>query len=137
MPGPYSFTEVTFTVDDVSYSCPVTRAEFTAQAKLLQSVTLCGVRGAVGRSTYQLELEGEQDWFEGVDSLCRFLFENEGEKSEITIDWTASDGSGHVTMTGTVTIVAPPFGGTADELGVFAITMPADGKPSLVTLASS
>jgi hypothetical protein len=136
MPGPFSFTEVTFTLEGQDFSCPVTRAEFTAQAKLLQSVTLCGVRGATGRSTYQLELEGEQDWFEGVDSLCGYLEDHEGEKAEVTVDWTASDGSGRVTKTATVTLVAPSFGGTADELGTFSITMPADGKPVRVILAS-
>lgn len=134
---PYSFTEVTFTIDDVDFSCAVTSAKWTAAAKLLTANTLCGPKGAAGRSTYALELEGMQDYFEGDDSLCGYLEDHEGEKAEVTVDWTASDGAGHVVKTGTVTLVAPDFGGVADELGAFSITCPADGKPVRVTLASS
>lgn len=134
---PYVFAEVTFTIDGTDFSCPVTSAAFKSTPKPLLVNTLCGPKSAAGRSTYTLDLEGVQDYFEGVDSLCGYLEDHEGEKAEVVVDWTASDGGGEVTKTGTVTLVAPDFGGVADELGTFSISLPCDGKPARVTLASS
>lgn len=128
--GVYVFTDVTFEIEGQDYSCPVTRAEFTNTPNILEANTLCGPAAAVGRTRYALELEASQDWFEAA-SLAQYLYDNEGILATATLTWVSPDESATVTGVGEVRLVAPGFGGTAEELAAFSVSMPVEGKPDI------
>lgn len=132
----YAFTNVTFEIGAQEYSCPVTRAEFTNTPNILEANTLCGPASAVGRTKYALELEGLQDWFE-TSSLAAFLFNNEGEEAEVTVTWESPDETDSVEAVATVRLVSPGFGGAAEELAVFSVSLPVDGKPVITPTVGS
>lgn len=132
----YAFTDVTFEIDNVAYTCSVSRAEFTNTPNILESPSLCGPLSAVGRTRYNLELEGLQDWFETV-SLAAYLFNNEGIEADVEIVWTSPDETDTVTATATVRLVASGFGGTGDELATFAVTLPVTGAPTITPVVGS
>ena len=125
--GPYVVTTVTFTIGTTEYSCSVNTAEWTTAPNILEYDTYCGAKSAVGYSRYSLHVVGAQDWFDN-NSLCRYLKRNEGISATVVVEWTSAVDPGDRTSTqGTVILVAPPWGGQANTIGVFDITMPVNG----------
>ncbi len=132
----FAYTDVTFQIGATAYSCSVKRAEITNTPNILEDNSLCGPVSAVGRTKYQLELEGFQDWFV-ASSLAKYLFDNEGISATATVTWPSPDETDEVVAVATVTLVSPGFGGTADELATFAVTLPIDGKPTITATLGS
>lgn len=132
----YAFTDVTFKLSSVAYSCSVSKASVDNEPRILDANTLCGPKSAVGRTKFSLSLEGFQDWFE-AGSLAKYLFDHEGEQDDFEITWTSPDETDVVVASGTLTLVATGFGGTAEELATFSVNLPIDGKPSIVPTVGS
>lgn len=133
MPGTDIYSTFTLKFDAVTddFACSVSRAAFVASPHVVRSRTVCGVKGSAGRSEWNLEIEGFQDWLDAV-SLVDKLTTGHGTKAVAKILYTAEDGSGTVEATGTVTLVETGFGGSVDELLTFSVSLPVDGKPTFV-----
>lgn len=78
-------------------------------------------------ATWTVDLSFVQDW-ETTDSLCQFLFENEGET--VPMEFQPKDGSGP-SFTANVVIVPGAIGGTVNTFAVTTVSLGSD-KPVLV-----
>jgi hypothetical protein len=101
--------------------------------------TLCadGSFSESGRSTYALHVVAVQDW--SATGLARFLWDNEGAAATFAYqahgDETVVPSDSAPGMTGTVTLVAPNYGGEAETYAELDVTMPCATKPTLAVAA--
>lgn len=126
---------------DEEYRCQLTKAEFVpsdASGSSSELVTFCTTHSdssGGGDATWELQLEGFQSYQDAAD-LSMFLFDNEGEKAEVTL--LPGQGGGTVSSTnpgfkGVVTLKPTNIGGTARQYATFTVSLPADAKPTKVT----
>lgn len=101
--------------------------------------TLCadGSFSQPGRSSYALHVVAVQDW--SATGLARFLWDNEGALATFTYqahgDATVVPSDDAPGMTGTITLVAPNYGGEAETYAELDVTMPCASKPTLAVAA--
>lgn len=133
----YRFRDVTFRLDgDDDYNCQVTRGELVATSNISTVDTLCGPQSSAGRSQWALELEGLQNWFT-YSSLVMYLNNNGGKEASFSFVWTSPDDSDTITVTGTCILVETGFGGTAEELATFSVTLPVNNAPTFTRSVGS
>lgn len=129
------FYSVTFTMEGLNIAASITKAQFVPDSPTLQMKTLAGPRSASGSPTWTLELEGAQDYHE-IQNVCNFLTEHDGEDAVVVLVWTGTNGE---TSQRSATIVckSTPWGGVADELATFSISLPVTGNPTATDSAGS
>lgn len=122
---------------DEEYRCQLTKAEFVpsdSSGSTDELVTFCTTHSDAsggGDATWELQLEGFQSYQDAAD-LSLFLFDNEGEKAEVTLlpgQGGGTVGADNPGFKGTVTLKPTNIGGTARTWAVFQVTLPADAKP--------
>ena len=126
-----------------------TRKEFNCDVKTaiiestpgdeVTTTTLCanGTFTELGKTTYALHLIANQDWT--ANGLANFLWTNEGQVAEFqyqahgqtAIPPTATTPG----MAGIVRLVAPNYGGEAENWAELDVTMPCQQRPTIVTAA--
>jgi len=146
MPGsPLFMRDVTLTLElvtggtPVQYQCDVTTAEIVSTPGDEVTVsTLCstGSFSSVGKTTFALHVVALQRW--AADGLAAFLWDNDGELA--TFQYQAHGEGVTPTadlpgMSGEVRLVAPSYGGEADQYAELDVTLPCTGKPSKITAA--
>lgn len=129
------FSNVLVTFDGIDVAASITTARIETDQPILELRTLAGVRKSAGRASKNLVLEGAQDWFE-AQNLAEFLRANSQEDATLSFTWTGANGETS-TRTMTVTCVEPQWGGTADELATFSVTLPITGTVSVTDTAGS
>ena len=82
----------------------------------------------IGTASWVVTVEFAQDW-ETVDSLCQYLFTNEGEEVEMTFKPIAGSGP---SFTAPVSITPGAIGGAVDAVAVASVSLPCGAKPTLV-----
>jgi hypothetical protein len=130
-----SFKDVTFTIDGVPVHATVGRAEFVPDQPNLDYRTIAGKRSGVAETSWTLEVEGLQDWFQ-AQNLAQFLSDHSGEDATVALTWTGSNGE-TTGRTATVVCKDPGWGGTADELATFSVSLPVNGAPTRSDSAGS
>jgi hypothetical protein len=117
------------------YQCMVSTAAVVVTPGYTVTVqTLCsdGTFSSPGKSTYELQLEGPQDWT--ADGLSRYLWDNEGAIADVTLQphgEAQAVGTETPAMTGQVTLAAGNFGGEVEAYASFAVTLPFVDRPAL------
>lgn len=129
------FASVTFTIDGLPVAASVTRAQFVPDEPNLEARTIAGKRSATATAAWTLELEGLQDWFE-AQNLSAYLSEHTGEDAAVVVVWTGTNGETSQ-RSATVVCKSVPWGGTADELATFSISLPLNGNPTATDSAGS
>jgi hypothetical protein len=122
------------------FECDAHLCEIQSEAgDVVTYQTLCadGSFSQSGRSKYALHVVAVQDW--SATGLARFLWDNEGELAEFTYqahgDATVVPSDSAPGMAGTVTLIAPNYGGEAEAYAELEVTMPCASKPTLATAA--
>jgi hypothetical protein len=115
----------------------VTTAEVIATAgpeKRFAPLDATGGIVRVGVTTYALHLVAGQDW-RTPEGLARYLFDNDGAEAAFTLTGFPGTATADTpTFSGTVRLVAPTYGGSAEEFAELDVTLPiVSGKPTLVT----
>ncbi|WP_372593565.1 hypothetical protein [Actinotalea sp.] len=82
----------------------------------------------VSTATWTATLAGAQDWSSDV-SLCRFLFDNEGDTRPYLLRPRAGSGP---SFTGKVIITPGAIGGQVNAVAPFNVTLGLTAKPTLV-----
>jgi hypothetical protein len=123
----------------VEYNCDAHLAAIeSAPGDDVSYATLCpeGSFSEIGRTTYALHVVAVQDWSD--TGLARFLWDNEGAAADFqyqahgaTVDPSAAAPG----MAGTVTLVAPNYGGEAETYAELDVTMPCKSKPTIAVAA--
>jgi len=124
----------------VQFNCDAHLAEIVSTAgDEVDYRTLCatGSFSSVGATTYALHIVAAQDW--SANGLARFLWDNDGAQAEFqyqahgiaAIPPTATTPG----MAGTVRLIAPNYGGEADNYAELDVTLPCSTKPSITTAA--
>jgi hypothetical protein len=122
---------VTFTLDAADYSCSVTSLRLVPTAKINEVSTLCGNKASVGRTRWNMEIGGLQDYHQAT-SLSMFLTANEGTIADASIVWVSTeDDTYEATADCEVRLVAVEFGGAADEVATWTVSLPVEGTPVL------
>jgi hypothetical protein len=129
------FYNIALTIDGLDVAATVTRMQFTPDEPDLRVKTLAGPRSNAATASWTVELEGLQDWFE-AQNLVTFLSEHVGEEATLTATWTGANGETSA-RSATVVCKSVPWGGTADELATFSITLPVNGTPTPTDSAGS
>lgn len=129
------FSNVVVTFDGIDVGASITTARLETDQPILELRTLSGVRKSAGRASKNLVLEGAQDWHE-VQNLTEFLRANSQEDATLVMTWTGANGETSA-RTMTVTCVEPQWGGTADELATFSVTLPITGTVTVTDSAGS
>lgn len=88
---------------------------------------------SVGPTTWAMGITYAQDWAD-VDSLARFLYDNDGAAISYELNPAAGPASATApSFTGTGRCVAGPIGGGArGEFAEAEVELPLDGKPALI-----
>ena len=126
--NPFNMTEavVSFGLNDYQKVVSSVRIENSPN-----SADFRGVGGNVetlpGKGTWTLVLTFAQDW-ETVDSLSLLLWNNDGEKTSVSVEPVA--GGAH--WEGEVTLVAPSVGGDVDVFATSSVTLTFTEKPELI-----
>jgi hypothetical protein len=121
------------------YQCHATEARIAVTpGDRVDIATLCegGSFSQVGKSSYALALTGIQDWHGGADDgLARYLWENEGETADFTLQAhgeAVAEAPATPGMAGQVVLVAGDYGGTINEYAELSVELPCVSKPTLV-----
>lgn len=129
-PPPNTFADVTLTLDSTDYSCSLTGVVFAPTSQINRVRTLCGPKASVGRTEWNLELSGLQDYHQAT-SLSMFLIANEGEIADCSVVWVSTeDDTYEATANADVRLVAVTFGGQADEVATWTVSLPVEGTPT-------
>jgi len=101
----------------------------------------CVYRSA-GATTYELHLVGVQDWDPASASgLAAFLDTNDGATATFWLNAHGPAGTAASVSApakaGTVTLVAPSYGGSVGEYAEFDVALPISGKPTTVTTGTA
>lgn len=119
----------------VDYACHVNRAELVPSPGKATTFTPLCPDGAVtefGADTFVLALEGVQDW--SADGLARLLWENAGDEIPFALNaYGTAPAADTPSMTGTVVVVRPPYGGSAEAFAELDLELPVVGVPVLDT----
>jgi hypothetical protein len=96
--------------------------------------TLCadGSFSEIGQSSYALHIVAAQDW--SATGLARFLWDNEGELCTFEYQAhgaTVPPADATPGMTGTIRLIAPNYGGEAENYAELDVTMPCTAKPTI------
>jgi hypothetical protein len=89
----------------------------------------------VGPESYALHLVAAQDWT-AATGLATFLWTNAGASATFWLyayDSTGSPTADKPAVTGTVTLVAPTYGGEVNTYAELDVTLPCSVKPTLAT----
>lgn len=120
----------TISVSGVEYADLVSNVVFTPTTP---TVTYKGISGKTTSST------GATDWtvtfdyaqsFATADSLALKLFNDSGKKA--VVSFKPEGAAAATTITATVTLVPGAIGGAIDTAATASVTMPIDGKPTIV-----
>lgn len=124
----------------VDVSCDVTAATVVPDTPEEIRRRLCGSTTLVGKTTWTLELEYDQNWAAGsvgppvvAQGLSAFLAENAGELADFHIEWPSEGQQAE----GAVRLKAGPYGGTAGEVAEASLTLGLDGDPTFGPIALS
>jgi len=135
-----TLTAPTGTGTAVDVSCDVTSATVVPDTPEEIRRRLCGSTTLVGTTTWNLELEYDQNWAAGAtgppivpQGLSAWLAEHAGELADFSITWPAEG----TTATGVVRVKAGPFGGTAGEVAEASVTLGLDGEPTFADAATT
>jgi len=115
------------------YGCQVTEARITASANTTDvPATFCEPATKVNvPSSFTLELQGLQDWG-NVESLSEYLFKND---AVIVAFALYLDDTDDPAATGSVSVSAGDFGGTAGASLTFTLSLPIVGYPEITDSA--
>jgi len=125
-----------------------TRIEFNCDAHLAEIVptpgddvsyaTLCpsGSYSSRGKTTYALHIVAAQRW--DSTGLSLFLWDHDGEDAEFQYQAHGAGLTPSATvpgMSGTVKLVAGPYGGEVDSYAELDVTLPCASKPTKIVAA--
>jgi hypothetical protein len=110
------------------FQCQVTSAAITASPNTADTpATFCSPAGSKAvLSSYNLNLDGLQDWGSLTDSLSEFLFKNDGKEAAFCL---FLDGTNEPKAQGIISVSAGDFGGAAGEALTFSTSFPVKGRP--------
>ena len=123
----------------VEFNCDAHTAEIVTEAgDEVSYQTLCpaGSFSEIGKSSYALHIVAAQDW--SANGLARFLWDNEGALA--TFEYQAHgaavvNSASAPGMTGTVRLVAPNYGGEAENYAELDVELPCTQKPTISVAA--
>ena len=112
-----------------AYSCQITAATVSAQAKLLTvPATMCSPESqSASASGWNLDVGYLQDWGD-TGSLSQYLFDNDGSAKAFEIKPTDP---AMPTISGTCWVVSGAYGGDMGANLVATVTMPLTNKPTI------
>ena len=118
-------SEIIFGADE--YTAQIRKAVLMPDVPMQQTRTLVpdGVISDVDDPVWTLQLEGLQDWRDGV-GFARYLTDNSGTAVTATI----TPRVGGVTATVEVILKAVAFGGTRGDWEAFETELPCNGQPT-------
>lgn len=129
-PIPLLMRDATFTVESDDYIAAISSAEFTPNGGIatFKGLTPSAVFSAAQSSTWTCALTFVQDW-ESVDSLSRYLFENEGSE----IDVVFAPNAGGTPISATLIVTPGSIGGAVDGYATSTVQLGVVGRPTLGT----
>jgi hypothetical protein len=133
--SPQILKTIKLTIGGEDFSPDVIDAAVVPAAPDEQAVTtLDGVTHKdVGPVGWALELTCVLDWDSTRPGLAAYLFENSGSQAAFVMnayDPTAPESATEPEMSGTVTLVPIPYGGTGNEFAQATVSLPIDGTPT-------
>jgi hypothetical protein len=117
------------------YSCQVTSATITASANSTDvPATFCEPASSINvPSSFSLDIEGLQDWG-AAESLSEYTFIHDAEQVAFAV---YLDGATDPSATGTCSLAAGDYGGTAGEPLTFTQSFPILGYPNITDSAGA
>lgn len=118
------------TVSGVEYADLVSNVVFTPTTP---TVTHKGISGKVSTSTGATEWTVTFDYAQSFDtagSLALRLFNDAGK--QVPVIFKPEGSAAATTITATVTLLPGTIGGAIDTAAVASVTLPVDGKPTIV-----
>jgi len=132
-PRPLVLKDVLLTLGDDDYQSHVSGVTFTPTASTVtwQGLSPEASMTDVTQATWVCALELVQDW-DQADSLCRYLYENEGE--HVAATFQPKNGAGP-SFAATVIVTPGAIGGAVNAVAVQSVTLGCEGKPQLLPAA--
>lgn len=125
---PFIMRDCLLTVAADSYENHVSAVEFVPSASIVnwKGLTPTAVHSFSTNATWVCNLSFAQDWAT-VDSLSRYLFENEGDEIVVVFEPVA----GGPSVTATIFVTPGSIGGAVDSVAVSTVSLGVKGKPVL------
>ncbi|TFC94573.1 hypothetical protein E3T28_14825 [Cryobacterium sinapicolor] len=133
--NPLVLKDVVISFGTDSYEAAVSNVTFTPSASTItwKGLTPAAVYSAATAATWAADLTYVQDW-ETVNSLSRFLFDNEG--AEVAATFKPRSGSGP-SFTAILIVTPGAIGGAVDSFGETSVSLGSKGKPALVAAVAT
>lgn len=135
VPRPLVLKDVLLTLEDNGYQNHVSAVTFTPSASTVtwQGLSPEATMTDVTQATWVCALELVQDWDQPT-SLCRYLYDNEGE--HVAATFQPKNGVGP-SFSATVIITPGAIGGAVNAVAVQSVTLGCEGKPQLLPAAGA
>lgn len=129
-PTPLVMKDVVLTLGTDDFQKHVSAVTFTPSSSQVtwQGLSPDATFTDVSTATWTCALEIAQDW-DADTSLCRYLFENEGE--HVAATFKPKSGSGP-SFTATLIVTPGAIGGTVNAVATQSVTLGVEGRPVLV-----
>lgn len=129
-PTPLVMKDVVLTIGTDSFEKHVSAVTFTPSASTVtwQGLSPDATYTDVTVATWACGLELAQDWDQPT-SLCRYLFENEGEHVPATFKPKSGTGP---SFAATLIVTPGAIGGTVNAVATQSVTLGCEAKPTLL-----
>lgn len=129
-PIPLVLKDVILTIGTDNFEKHVSAVTFTPSSSQVtwQGLSPDATFSDVTTATWTCSLEIVQDWSTS-NSLCRYLFENEGDHVAATFKPVSGSGP---SFTATLIITPGAIGGTVNAVATQSVTLGCEGRPTLV-----
>lgn len=129
MSNPTFMKSASVTIDGVDYDDLISNVLFTPTTASLEFKGISGkVSTSTGATTWAVTFDYAQS-YDTAGSLALKLFNDSGDKVTAVFK---PEAAGAATITATVTLLPGSFGGTVDSAATSSVTLPVDGKPTIV-----
>lgn len=130
-PTPFVLKDVELSFGINDYRHHVSSVTFTPTSSIVQwrGLSPASLHTDTSLATWTVTIEVAQDWAE-QDSLSRFLYEHEGERTNVRFRPVRGDGP---VFTAEAVVVSGGIGGTIDAVAVQSVTMPLTARPFIVS----
>lgn len=130
MSTPLFMKSATLTIDSVDYADLISNVVFTPTTPTVSHKGISGkVATSVGATEWAVTFDYAQS-FDTAGSLALKLFNDSGDKVEAV--FKPEGAAAATTVTATVTLLPGSLGGAVDSAATSSVTLPIDGKPTIV-----
>jgi len=127
--NPLFLKSATITVSGVDYADLITNVVFTPTTPTLTHKGISGkVASSVGATEWTVTFDYAQS-YDTAGSLALKLFNDAGKTATAVFK---PEAAGAATITATVTLLPGNLGGAIDSAATSSVTLPIDGKPTIV-----